>query len=162
MSSRHLAQVFKIDRDTGDIIRRLGGISGEFQFLDDPYGGLCGQHMASFLSNGNLLLFDNGNICYPDMPERDRATRVVEYELDETAMTARLVWSYTSASVRSSAQGSVQRLSNGNTFIGWGNNGDNPVMATEVDPEGKIVFQLEGRIMENARTQSYRALRFAD
>lgn len=162
VSSRHQAQVFKIDRDSGDIVWRLGGISGDFEFVNDPYGGLCGQHTASQLANGNILVFDNGIYCYPDMPERERVTRVAEFELDETAMTAKLVWSYESPTARSSAQGSAQRLPNGNTLIAWGTNGDDPVMATEVDAEGSIVFQLEARLADGSRVRSYRAFRFAD
>src|SRR5690606_736535 len=94
LSSRGMAQVLKIDRGSGEVLWRLGGMDSDFAFVNDPFGGLCGRHTASRLESGNILLFDNGQYCWPEVPERGERTRVVEYRLDETAMTAELVWSY--------------------------------------------------------------------
>lgn len=160
ISARGLAQVLKIDRTTGEVIWRFGGKTNEFTFVDDPYGGFCGQHTATRVDNGNLLLFDNGRLCWPEMPERGEYTRVVEYELDEERKTARLVWSFSHEEIYASSAGSAQRLPNGNTFIGWGNSGQ-PVLATEVDRDGNVVFELEGR-GEMWAARSYRAYRLAD
>ena len=66
MSARGTSQVSKIDKSTGVLLWTLGGKSNQFTFVDDPYGNLCGQHTASRLSNGNLLVFDNGQYCWPD------------------------------------------------------------------------------------------------
>ena len=159
VSSRGMAQILKIDRATGDVIWRLGGVQNQFTFVNDPFGGLCGQHTASILDNGHLLLFDNGQYCYPEMPERGELTRIVEYAIDEAAMTAELVWSYSREGAYTQSQGSAQRLPNGNTFIGWG--AGTRYLATEVSPDGEIVFELQGRAA-SGYTQSYRARRFAD
>lgn len=159
VSSRGMAQVLKIDRLTGDVLWKLGGVQNQFTFVNDPFGGLCGQHTASILDNGHLLLFDNGQYCYPEMPERGELTRVVEYAIDEDAMTAELVWSYSREGAYTQSQGSAQRLPNGNTFIGWG--AGTRYLATEVNPDGEIVFELQGRAA-SGYTQSYRARRFAD
>lgn len=161
LSFRHTAQIFKIDRATGDVIWRLGGVSSDFDFVDDPLGGLCGQHTPSLLENGNLLIFDNGAPCPPDIPERVGYTRIVEYELDEVEMTAKLVYSHHREGPASTTQGSAQRLPNGNTLIGWG--GINiPRMATELDPDGNIVFELEATLLDSEHPVSYRAYRFPD
>jgi len=159
VSSRGMAQILKIDRATGDVIWKLGGVQNQFTFINDPFGGLCGQHTASILENGHLLLFDNGQYCYPEMPERGELTRIVEYAIDEDAMTAELVWSYSKEGAYTQSQGSAQRLENGNTFIGWG--AGTRYLATEVNPDGEIVFELQARAA-TGNTQSYRARRFAD
>lgn len=159
ISSRGLSQVFKIDRSTGEVLWRLGGKSNEFTFIGDPFGGLCGQHTATRVANGNLLLFDNGQSCWPVVPERGKLTRVVEYAIDEDAKTAELVFSFDREGAYTVSQGSAQRLDNGNTFIGWGLGFT--ALATEIDPEGNIVFEFGGR-MGTAVANSYRAFRFPE
>lgn len=159
VSLRAFSQVLKIDRSTGDVIWRLGGKSNEFTFVNDPFSNLCAQHTVSRLENGNILLFDNGQLCWPLAPERRLHTRVVEYELDEEAMTAELVFSYHRDDIYTSSQGSAQRLPNGNTFIGWG--ASPAVLATEVDPLGEVVFEIKADTADS-EVMSYRAWRFAD
>lgn len=96
------------------------------------------------------------------MPHRGNLTRIVEYALDENTLTATLVWSYSHEGVFSRAMGSAQRLSNGNTLIGWGWTSSSHVMATEVDPEGNPVFELVASNADGSRPLSYRAKLFAD
>lgn len=159
LSSRGMSQLLKIDRKTGEVIWKLGGVQNEFTFIDDPYGGLCGQHTAYWVGNGHVLLFDNGQYCWPKVEERGELTRVVEYEIDEDAKTARLVWSFSRDGAYTYTQGSAQRLDNGNTFVGWG--GGPRQMATEVDPDGNIVFEFEALGIDGVFF-NYRAYRFAD
>jgi hypothetical protein len=139
ISGRHVNMVIKIDRYSGEVLWRLGGKLSDFVFVDDPRGGFSHQHSVSQLSNGNILLYDNGNL------NETQISRVVEYKIDETTKTATLVWSYTDGRF-TYATGSVQRLSNGNTFIGWGlertgMSSTSPRM-TEVNPEGKVVMHI--------------------
>lgn len=159
ISSRGMAQVLKVDRSTGEVIWRLGGVANDFTFVNDPYGGLCGQHTATLVEHGNLLVFDNGQSCYPEMPERGELTRVAEFALDEKKMTATLVWSFSREGAYTESQGSAQRLDNGNTLIGWGY--VTPFLATEVDRDGNVVFELEAHSPEGPVT-TYRAYRFPD
>jgi hypothetical protein len=159
VSSRGQAQVLKFDGATGEVIWRLGGVDNDFTFVNDPYPGLCGQHTASMLENGHLLLFDNGQHCYPTMPQRGELTRIVEYELDDVAMTAKLVWSYSRDDAYTVSQGSAQRLANGNTWIGWGIGTE--LLATEVTRDGEVVFELRAR-SRSGDVHSYRAWRFAE
>ena len=156
-SLRGTSQVVKIDSNTGEIIWKLGGLSSDFT-IDDPLGGPCGQHTATRLANGNLMVFDNGAPC-PDLPgyeNRGLLTRVAEYEIDELAMTAKLVWSYSQPGFYSTAAGSAQRLANGNTLIGWGRNAEGFV--TEVDANGNKVYEVKAYSGDNAY-QSYRAFK---
>lgn len=137
LCSRHLEEVTKIDRQTGDILWRLGGKANQFTFQNDPIG-FNAQHHAQFLENGNLLLFDNGFFHEPSQ------TRVVEYQIDEVNMTATKVWEFQQPDgLVSETGGSVQRLENGNTIIGWGGAVfAGPPVIHEVDPQGNIVLQV--------------------
>jgi outer membrane protein assembly factor BamB len=159
ISARAAAQVLKVDRESGEVIWKLGGISNQFTFIDDPFSHLCGQHTVSRLDNGNILIFDNGQICYPENPARVELTRVVEYEIDEDARTVKLVWSYDEPGYYTVSMGSAQRLPNGNTLIGWGRGPT--ALATEVDADGNKVFEIEARDA-GGTVISYRVLRFAD
>ncbi|MDJ0691958.1 MAG: aryl-sulfate sulfotransferase [Xenococcaceae cyanobacterium MO_188.B32] len=144
LSLKHMDCVVKIDRQTGNIIWILGGVNcknNEFTFLNDPNKGFSHQHNVRVLPNGNLLLFDNGTLH--TRPE----SRAVEYEIDEKNKTARLRWSYSNSQF-TPAQGSVERLPNGNTLIGWGF-ATHPFVS-EVTLEGKVVLEMnlpEGQIV---------------
>jgi hypothetical protein len=151
LSCRHLDTVVKIDHQTGEIIWRLGGKKSDFVFSNDSLNGPSHQNCARFLPIGNLILFDNGNLHNPPL------TRAIEYQLNETATpkTATLVWQFVNNPPSfSPAEGSVQRLDNGNTFIGWGFS-SNPA-ATEVMPDGTKVFEMAFP----AGITSYRAFKF--
>ncbi|MET0838284.1 MAG: aryl-sulfate sulfotransferase, partial [Marmoricola sp.] len=159
-SFRHFSSAMKIawhaegTVERGDILWRLGGRKSDFAFVDDPLGGPCAQHTATELANGHILLFDNGSdessglgpFCVdPEDPEGDthnRAqTRVTEYALDEAADTATLVWHYQIDGRHTRFAGSSRRLANGNTLIGWA--ADPRAVATEVDEEGDVVWELK-------------------
>ncbi len=138
ISSRHINEITKIDYETGDVIWRFGGGTGnQFEFVndeDDP--AFQHQHDVHRLENGNLLLFDNGT-------QHDQHTLVKEYELDEENLTATLVWSFHQTPYTfSNAQGGTERLSNDNTLIGWGAQKNHLVFATEVSPENDIIWQI--------------------
>lgn len=133
LSCRHMDEVTKINRRTGDIIWRLGGRHNEFTFINDGIG-FSHQHAVRRLADGHITMFDNGNFHSPVF------SRAVEYVLDERGHTATLVWQYRhSPDLYGSAMGYVQRLENGNTLIGWGST--NPSV-TEVRPDGSVAFEL--------------------
>jgi len=143
VSERANNEVFKIDRNTGEIIWRLGGPLNEFTFIDDPLGGFNKQHDVRRIDNGNITLFDNGTQHVP------MGSRAVEYALDEINKTATLVWKYQyEGPLISTAMGSVQRLPNNNTLISWGfflqtNMIGAGSLITEVDPDNNIVLEIK-------------------
>lgn len=147
ISSRHLEEVTKISRQTGELLWRLGGRNNQFTFVNDPTG-FSHQHDAKWLSNGNLTLFDNGVYRVP------RFSRAVEYEINEKKKTATLVWEQRhDPDVYGAATGSVQRLPSGNTLIQWGTT--RPTLS-EVTPDGRLVSELS---FEQG-VFTYRGLRF--
>jgi len=150
VSDRNMDEVTKIDRSTGTIIWRLGGNNNIFTFKDDKYG-FSGQHHFRRLPNGNFTGFDDGNFRPGPLP----FSRAIEYKLDQGNLIATLVWEFRHVPDRfASGMGSVQRLPNGNTLIGWG--WADTVGVTEVDPQGNTQFELN----YGTGTHSYRVYKF--
>lgn len=126
LSSRHLDEITKIDYETGDIIYRFGLLSENNQFIinDDPLG-FTHQHDVRVLPNGNITIFDNGNL-HPS-----QFSQALEYSIDEITKTATRVWYYQNDPyVFGAATGSYRRAENGNNLIGWGSTW--PLAATEI------------------------------
>ena len=87
VSSRTTSTVYKIDRESGGLIWRLGGKRSDFEM--GPGSRFAYQHDARRQSDGTLTIFDNGN-----MNEVEQSRGIV-LELDEKAMPAELVREYT-------------------------------------------------------------------
>jgi hypothetical protein len=139
VSFRNTGQVMKIDAVTAEVIWRLGGRRNEFTIARDPLGGFSAQHSARILPNGNLLLYDNGTRHEP--PE----TRAVEYALDLAGMTARMVWEFRHVpAIYTNAVGSVQRLRNGNTFIGYALVGHGTEVGSDGIPRWEVDLSVDG------------------
>ena len=156
-SFRHMDEVTKINPKNGHIIWRWGGKHNYFTFIGDTLQ-FSHQHDVQRIPNGNITMWDNGNYhksVWGDGSSHDTAfSRAIEYELDESGpLTARAVWEFRDLPF-SSAAGNVQRLANGNTFIGFGFL--NAPNAMEVTPNGEKVFQLSLAL----GTFNYRSFRF--
>lgn len=152
-SARHLNQIIKIDRQTGDVMWRMGGLGANNDFtLVNDYRWFTHQHDARRLPNGNLTLFDNGNQNTPQF------SRGIEYELDEINMIITKTWEYSAGGqYYAPFTGNVQRLDNGHTLIGWGGAAiASSIAAEEVTPDNILVKQWtlpDGEF-------SYRALKY--
>ncbi len=119
LSSRHLNEITKINRATGDMIWRLGGVHNQFTFVNDtlPFHY---QHHIRRIANGNITC------SIMEIFTHLLFSRAVEYHLDEVNKIATLVWQYRNTPViYGPSMGSVQRLQNGNTLICWGRNKSN-------------------------------------
>lgn len=137
LSSRSLSEITKINRDTGEIIWRLGGVHNQFTFVNDSLNGPRNQHAVRMVTTNRYTMFDNGNLHSPSV------SRGVEYLLDPTNMTATIVWQYPATpttSLYSYYMGNAQRLPNGNTLINWAV-GNLPKL-TEVRPDGTKAFEM--------------------
>ena len=146
VSARNTSTIYEIDRNTGDVLWRLGGKKSTFKM--GPGTTFWWQHDARRHADGTITLFDNGAA-----PPREKQSRAVRLRLDMDAKTATLVHQDLSPDrVLAGSQGDVQVLENGDRFVGWG---AVPRM-TQYDSNGKIVF--DATFSEG--DDSYRAYRF--
>lgn len=154
LSSRHLSEITKIDRMTGDVIWRMGlrAKNNEFTFVKDDEG-FSFQHDIRRLPNGHITIFDNDNCSYSPTPR----SRALEYELDETNKVAALVWEYRNTpDVDAPAMGNVQRLPDGGTMIGWGVTFTDPKL-TEIHADGSKALEVG---FNDPNLWSYRSFKY--
>ena len=181
-SLRGCSQVLRIDRDTGSVVWRLvrsnrrdadwiadKGVPPS-PIIHDPYGEFCGQHSATLLGNGNLLMYDNGGGCVVDpatgMSQRESGifSRAVEYSLDRSR-TGKLV----SATFQrhhalhgtfdrfARSQGHIEAMPNGHWLISWGN-GNFDEAITQVDPlTGRELLSIVIKVIEQGNNMPVRA-----
>lgn len=149
VSFRNSDEITKINSRTGEIIWRWGGKKNQFTLVNDPLQGFSHQHGIRRLQNGNIILFDNGNLHSPP------ASRAVEYKLNEQTKIAELVWEYRHEPLLYGfALGFAQRLANGNTLINYGT----AQRVIEVDQAGTKRWELA---ILGTQIFAYRAFRVA-
>ncbi|MBN2103663.1 aryl-sulfate sulfotransferase [bacterium] len=137
ISLRYYNEVAKINSSTGNFIWRLGGENNQFTFINENTQ-ISSQHHARPVPGkpNHYTIYDNGDSHTPPF------TRAVEYKIDPVAMTAEKVWEYRYDKVNYAfMMGSVQRLSNGNTYIDWSTRP--PMRACEVDSNNNLLFEIE-------------------
>jgi hypothetical protein len=140
LSSRENSSVYLINRKTGNVIWKVGGVKpaatdpdATAKFITvqgDPEGGFYAQHNAQVSADGKqLTLFDDhsGAPLYSDPSETPGPARGVEYTIDESAGTASLIWSTVAPdNLMTLATGSFNRYqvtSGGyDSVVGWGLN----------------------------------------
>ena len=126
-----------IDMDTGALVWSWGR------------GNIVRQHEATWLPNGNILLFDNGD------SER-MWSRIVELD----PRTNLIAWQYTNPNPRhffSSGRGTSQGLPGGNVLVANSNSGE----AFEVTRDGEIVWGfLNPQVEAKGRRAAIRIKRY--
>jgi hypothetical protein len=152
VSARKTSAVYKIDRNTGEVIWRLGGKKSDFEMGEGTRFAF--QHDARLLPDGTISIFDNGTTVFRNgLPKAIEESRVIVLELDERRMTASLAREYTHPEGQyADAAGNAQVLPNGNVFVGWGR----ALAISEFSHDGKLLF--DARLQPGNRT--YRAFRF--
>jgi hypothetical protein len=147
ISSRHCSAVYKVNRDTGAIIWRLGGKLSDFTLgagLPFAY-----QHDVEAVDSTTIRIFDNESDGVAVLP----ASRVIWVNHDDSTMTATLVKSVQHpAGLSVFAEGSGQTLPNGDTFVDWGILG----RYSEFDPSGNLLND----VTMSTGYSSYRGYRF--
>lgn len=150
ISARHTWTVYKIDRQSGAVIWRLGGKLSDFAMGAGTQ--FAWQHDARRQPDGSITLFDDGS--NGSKPPTEDHSRGLVLDVSELAHTATLRQAYSHVGgILANSQGSMQPLTNGNVLVGWG---DQPYF-TEFAADGTTV--LDARLPDDST--SYRALRFA-
>jgi len=129
----------KIDR-TGKTIWIANGINGVTStFTGDTWAG--GEHGIHLLAADDFLIFNNnsrGGGVGASGGTGDGSI-ALEMKLDITGKTMMKKWSYkASPGVQNDVMGDVQRMSNGNTIVGFSTKG----VLHEVDSTGKLLQTL--------------------
>jgi hypothetical protein len=140
VSSRNTHAIYKIQRESGAIIWRMGGKRSDFTIAADAH--FAWQHDARRQTDGSITLFDNDN----------SASRALVLNVDDARRRVTLRRAYTRPGRSwSDSQGNVQVLPNGNVFVGWG---AQPYVS-EFTAGGDLIF--DARL--GAHYISYRAFR---
>ncbi len=146
LCARNTWTVYKVERNSGEVLWRLGGKKSDFEMSTGTRSAF--QHDARRQRDGTITIFDNG--AHPKVHDQSRGIVV---ELDEEKMSAKQLREYTlPKKPLATSQGNMQLLPNANVFIGWGSQ----PFASE--------FSYDGELLLNVRFppdgESYRAFRF--
>lgn len=129
---RSLSEVTKVDRTTGAILWRFGGLQNEFTILNDPKGFFERQHGVRVAGPGQVQLLDNGTAA---------PSRFVRYLLNPAARTALMEWqSIDAPSTWTQVGGSTQYHPDGHGTVSFGRAG----RIIEVDAAGNRTWELTG------------------
>jgi len=142
-SARHLGRITRIDWATKTVVYNMGFDypSGDATF---GHGLFSHQHAPQVLSNGNLLLFDNGNYLLPQSDPRQSAAIEFSFNDPVAPTSTQVAWRYDLVDdlgdpVFSAFLGDADRLANGNTLITAGPN----VLIYEVDANSQLVWKIK-------------------
>jgi hypothetical protein len=147
ISARNTHAIYKLDRRTGRILWTLGGKASDFRMGAGTQ--FAWAHDARRQPDGTITIFDNAA-----RPIVRRESRGLVLAVDESARRVRLARAYRHpGGLLAPLQAGLQRLPNGNAFIGWGSTG----YFSEHGPGGDLRFDARFTDRDNG---SYRAYRF--
>ena len=146
ISARNTCALYKLDRETGEILWQLNGKRSDFRMGKGTR--FCFQHDARRAGPGRISLFDNS----AGPPVLRKQSRGMVLAVDEAKKTVRLVRQYEHpGGILAPNQGSMRVQPNGTVFVGWG---AAPVFS-EFSSSGRLLF--DGRLTKGKG--NYRAIR---
>ncbi len=146
LSARNTWTLYELNDTTGQVVSRAGGKHSTIKMGSGTLTAY--QHDAIALPNGLISVFDNGGV-----PTVHPQSRGILVSLNQQTGTETLVAEYEHPSaLKAGSQGDVQRLGDGNLFLGWGAE----PWFSEFSAAGQVLFDAR---MPNA-DESYRAYRF--
>ncbi len=142
VNSRNLSQYFKIDMESGNVLWTFGK-DGDFEMISDhpdPWIEFAHAPEINYPEMNEILFYDNGS------PERGYS-RVIKYRIDETEMTAEIIFEFDGSEIDSkwftSFWGSIQTVENGNIFVTAGSFGESEeTKLFEITEKGEIVWSV--------------------
>jgi hypothetical protein len=118
ISMRNMWAIYEIDKKTGKIIWQLGGKQSDFTFGQNAE--FSWQHDARFRPDNRISLFDDA-CCASSTSPAEGPARGLILQLDFQKKTANVDRTYYHDPILFvPSQGNVQKLPNGNQFVGWG------------------------------------------
>jgi hypothetical protein len=122
--------VVEIDRESGDVVRRFGQLSGGYTF--DPEDSVVDyQHYPNRTPSGNIF-----SSTHTLGKTEQRAS---EWEVDEVTQTLTEVWRFDESPYYATYGGEAYRMDNGNVIIQYGTAG----AAMEINYEKEVAWELE-------------------
>jgi hypothetical protein len=144
VSARNTHAVYEIDRPTGRIAWTLGGKDSDFRLSRGAR--FAWAHDARRQADGSITIFDNG--AAPKVREESRG---LVLDVRRRRVTLRRAYTHPSDLLTHISAG-MQRLPNGNVFIGWGATGH----FSEHSRGGRLLFDARFTDGENDTYRAYR------
>ncbi|HEY1688136.1 MAG TPA: arylsulfotransferase family protein [Solirubrobacteraceae bacterium] len=146
ISSRNMRAGYEINHLTGQILWHLGGKKSSFTM--GPGTRTAYQHDIQWQPDHTITIFDNGG-----SPPIHKESRALRERIDFKTKAVQLVSVFNhQPPLSAESQGDVQVLSDGDTFVGWG---QEPFFS-EFGPKGEVLFSAH----LPTGSSSYRAFRF--
>jgi hypothetical protein len=147
ISARDTSSVYNVDRASGRIRWTLGGKGSNFRLGSGAQ--FYFQHDAHMLRNGRISMFDDG----AGPPQLNPFSRGLILQLDQKKHKAKLVRQFARSSTTSAqSEGSLQRLPDGNVFVGFGSE----PFFSEFSSRGKLLLDASLPVDDG----TYRTYRF--
>lgn len=157
-SFRNLDTVLKIDRETGNILWKLGGISDDFGLTAEQK--FSKQHDARITSDGYITIFNNGNEGNSFVSGN---TTIIKVKLDEQTKSIIDFQEYTAQGHFSSHMGSAQQTGPSRFVIGWGGRATCSPIFSEIDfATGEVLFEVLSPKNSGDFPDIYKAYKFAE
>ncbi|WP_245592321.1 arylsulfotransferase family protein [Ectobacillus panaciterrae] len=145
ISMRNMWAIYLVDKKTGKILWQLGGKKSDFTF--GPNATFSWQHDARFRPGTRISMFDDA-CCASSSSRPEGPARGLILQLDFQNMIANVNRTYYhDPTLYVPSQGNVQKLSNGNQFVGWG---QEPYLSefknagnTENDPSLNLLYDMQ-------------------
>lgn len=145
ISARNTWAGYEINHQTGQIEWQLGGKKPSFKM--GPGTETAYQHDIRWQPDGTITAFDDGA-----SPQVHKQSRVIHERIEWAHKEVKLISSVVhSPALVADSQGNYQLLSDGDSFVGWGQ----APFFTEFASNGSILFQAQ----LPAKGTSYRAYR---
>jgi hypothetical protein len=146
ISARATWAVYDLDPASGQIVWQAGGRRSSLTM--GPGTTTAWQHDVQALGADTYSVFDNGGAPSAQADSQGMVVRV-----DGAANTATLLATFSDPTpIYAETQGDLQRLDDGDWWIGWGNVNE----SSELSPRGTLLYAAHTPV----GSQSYRSLRF--
>lgn len=146
ISARNTWAMYELNTTTGQVLTRIGGKHSDVAL--EAGARTAYQHDAETQAGGTISIFDNGGV-----PMVHPQSRGLVIDVNGGGRTATVLAEYEHpAPLSSGSQGNMQKLGNGDVFLGWGSQ---PYFS-EFASSGQLLFDAHLR----GSYESYRGYRF--
>lgn len=136
LSSPILCQIWKVDMQTGKVAWKLGR-NGDFAMDSSAY--FYFQHAVHINPQGDLMLFDNGDVSPRDTSSTGKLSRALSFHLDTVAKKASLrMETVLPPSKYTSRMGAAYLLPNGNLL----HTSSKKATALITDQKGNVLWEM--------------------